>query len=246
MLLGVLVAVGVICLLLYQADQNSKKHRAEMEAVRTYENERNFRLQLSEARDEANRENSPESFEEAYSHLGYPVEELHRMADQGSIEAAGNWPSFDFVQAPDAIEQTKANRPRRAAGLRRNALRIAELEARLAAIEEYEARRKMRCLMSMDRDDADVANNPELFEDLWSETGYPLATLHRLADQGYIELHGAWPQYDFALDDSQQSLVRESMERRAKLLRSGQMNRTPMSVFGRFYEPSRYRFTEAS
>lgn len=180
MLLGVLVAVGAICLLLYQADQNSKKHRAEMEAVRTYENERDFRLQLSEARDEANRENSPESFEEAYSHLGYLLEELHRMADQGSIEAAGNWPSFDFVQAPDAIEQTKANRPRRAAGLRRNAQRIAELEARLAAIEEYEARRKMRCLMSMDRDDADVANNPELFEDRWSETGYPLATLHRL------------------------------------------------------------------
>ena len=46
MLIGVVVAVGVVCWVLYRADQDSKKHRAEMLAVRTYENERNFRLHL--------------------------------------------------------------------------------------------------------------------------------------------------------------------------------------------------------
>ncbi|MFM0348220.1 hypothetical protein [Paraburkholderia sp. RL17-347-BIC-D] len=245
MRIGVVVAVGVVCWVLFRADQDSKKHRAEMLAVRTYENERNFRLQLSDARDQANRENNPESFEEAFSHLGYSSEELHRLADQGSIEAAGNWPSFDLVQQSDAIEKMKAHRLRRAEGLRRDAQKIAKLEGQLAAITEYEAQRKMRCLMSIDRDEADLANDTDLFEGYWSDSGYPPATLHRLADQGYLEIHGAWPRFDFELDTAQQALVREGMEKRAALLRNGRMVRTPMSVAGRFYEPSRYRFTEA-
>lgn len=221
MLIVDVVSFGVVCWLLYQADQTSKKHRAEMLAVRTYDNERNFRLQLSEARDEANRENNPESFEDAFSHLGYSADELHRMADQGGIEAAGNWPSFDFVQTPDAIEKTRAHRPRRAAGLRRNAERIAELETQLAAIKEYDEQRNMRCLMSMDRDAADFANDSELFQIQWSAAGYDFTTLHKLADQGYLEIHGAWPRVDFKLDDKQRALVREGMARRSEELRSG-------------------------
>jgi hypothetical protein len=47
---------------------------------------------------------------------------------------------------------------RRAEGLRRDAQKIAKLEGQLAAITEYEVQLKMRCRMSIDRDQHGAEN----------------------------------------------------------------------------------------
>jgi len=164
------------------------------------------------------------------------------MADQGSIEASGGWPSYDHQQEPEHIEKVRAHREVRAKGLRRQTERIARLEAELEAVTTYEERRSMRCLMSFDRDEADITGDPGLFESYWSDAGYSLATLNRMADQGYLEAQGQWPGYAHEWRPEHQMQTREFMEKRAAYLRTGNFSRSTIGISGRPAHPFRGAF----
>jgi hypothetical protein len=244
-IISALFGILVVGWLFYRQDKETNSLKAELTKVRAYETDRNFRCELSLARDEANRENNPASFEEGYGHLGYTVEELHLMADQGSIEAAGNWPSYAHQQEKEHIEKGRAHRERRAKGLRRRAERIAHLEAELESVKAYEEQRNMRCLMSFDRDEADITNDPGLFESYWSDSAYSIEALNRMADQGYLEAQGQWPGYAYQWRPEHQMQTRQFMERRTAYLRTGKPSRSTIGISGKPVYPIRGAFTQA-
>jgi len=113
-------AIAAVCfLLIYLSGRKIKKLENELKKVRTYEGERNLRCKIALERDEADRANDPASFEEHWMGLGYTLEELHRMADQGHIESVGNWPGYDYEQKPEHITTGRENMAKRALSLRK-------------------------------------------------------------------------------------------------------------------------------
>lgn len=87
-----LASVLVITVGYVLKDREVSRLKATLSAMRSYEENRNFRCHLAREREDAIRNNDPVAFEKRFDHLGYAIAHLHAMADQGDLEATGRWP----------------------------------------------------------------------------------------------------------------------------------------------------------
>jgi len=87
-----LASVLVITVGYILKDREVGRLKARLLAMRCYEDNRNFRCQLADEREEAVRNNDAVAFEKRFDHLGYSLSHLHAMADQGDLEKSGRWP----------------------------------------------------------------------------------------------------------------------------------------------------------